>query len=163
MYHVVTQESEPDNTSDSPEPEPDEEQAKPKKERVLHTRIPAVLEQELKAAAKALRVPVSNLVRTILEDAVTLADKATGHFEDGLSRAVRSVHSERERLRTHIKRPNPLESVVAFQPVVIATARRCAACEAPLEPGANAALGVSDEPGPKIFVCNDCIPKPEAT
>src|SRR5271166_3750848 len=74
MYHVVTP-SEPDpRKADDAEPE-DPRDAK--KERVLHTRVPAVLERELKRFADNLRVPVSNLVRTILEDAVSVADAAT--------------------------------------------------------------------------------------
>ena len=62
--------------SEPPKPEENADEAsegaEPKKERVLHTRIPAVLEGELKSAARALRIPVSNLVRTILEDAVSI-------------------------------------------------------------------------------------------
>ena len=38
-----------------------------KKERVIHTRVPAVLEAELKRFAEGLRVPVSNVIRTLLE------------------------------------------------------------------------------------------------
>ena len=45
-----------------------ERRRRARKERVLHTRIPALLEEDLKSAAERLRVPVSNLVRTILED-----------------------------------------------------------------------------------------------
>ena len=41
----------------------------PLKERVIHTRVPALLEEELKRFAENLRMPVSNLVRAILEDA----------------------------------------------------------------------------------------------
>ena len=40
-----------------------------RKERVLHTRVPEVLAEELKKMAEAMRVPVSNVVRTVLEDA----------------------------------------------------------------------------------------------
>jgi hypothetical protein len=130
-----------------------------KKERVLHTRIPAVLEAELKAAAAALRVPVSNLVRTILEDAVAVADRATGHVENSLERAARSVAAERERLRTRVRRLDPLADVVAYQPLIIAALSHCAKCNAVLEPGEDAALGVTSRPGPKIFVCRSCMPR----
>ena len=58
-----------------------EEASETKKERVIHTRVPAVLEQELKRLADHVRVPVSNLVRTILEDAVTMADRAGREVE----------------------------------------------------------------------------------
>jgi hypothetical protein len=68
-----------------------------RKGRVLHTRVPAVLEEELKAAAKNLRIPVSNLVRTILEDAVA-ATLAVGKVaEDELIGAAQRIHKERDR------------------------------------------------------------------
>jgi hypothetical protein len=158
----VTQRTQDDRSPDSsPAPEAGDpnDRGDAKKERVLHTRIPEVLDKELKTAAKALRVPVSNLVRTILEDAVAIADRATGNVEQGLNRAARSVQRERERLRDRIKPPNPLEEVVAFQPVIVAAQTRCARCEAALEPGDDAGVGVTDEPGPKLFVCSECLPK----
>ena len=130
-----------------------------KKERVLHTRIPAVLEAELKSAAAGLRIPVSNLVRTILEDAVAMADRATGHVESSLERAARSVHAERERLRSRVKRFDPLESVVAYQSVIVAVETSCAKCGSVLEQGDDAALAVRDRPGPKLFVCTGCMPR----
>ena len=94
MYHGVIQ----DDGSSGDEQASAEPKAA-KKERVLHTRIPAVLEQELKAAAKALRVPVSNLVRTILEDAVVAADRATERVEESLGQAAERLHDERARVR----------------------------------------------------------------
>ncbi len=132
-----------------------------KKERVLHTRIPAVLEGELKAAASALRVPVSNLVRTILEDAVKLADRASERVEDRLSKTAQSVHQERGRLRRAVERLNPLADVVAYQPVVIAQASTCARCGAGLEAGEPAGLAVRSRPGPPLFVCQECQPRPK--
>ncbi|MCC6215813.1 MAG: hypothetical protein IT376_13190 [Polyangiaceae bacterium] len=129
-----------------------------KKERVLHTRIPAVLEEELKAAADALRIPVSNLVRTILEDAVAIADRATGRVEERLERAARTVRDERERMRARVERSRALDGVVAWQPVHLAQPARCASCAASLASGAAAALGITERPGPRVFVCPPCVP-----
>ncbi len=89
MYHDVTRESQ----DPRPGPGPDADPAPPdgreaRKERVLHTRVPAVLERELKRFADNLRVPVSNLVRTILEDAVSVADAATENVEERLKMAA---------------------------------------------------------------------------
>ena len=73
MYHGVTQKGKrPVETSRNKEQETstEDEARDDKKERVLHTWVPAVLEAELKCFAQNLRVPVSNLVRTILEDAL---------------------------------------------------------------------------------------------
>jgi hypothetical protein len=161
MYHAMPRdtESEVPDSNGSNILGDSEEARDAKKERVLHTRIPAVLEAELKAAAAALRVPVSNLVRTILEDAVAVADRATGHVENSLERAARSVAAERERLRDRVKRLDPLSEVVAYQPLIIAALTHCAKCNVVLEPGEDAALGVTNRPGPKIFVCKSCMPK----
>ena len=65
-----------------------------KKERVLHTRIPAVLETELKRLAGSLRVPVSNLVRTI-PDAVDLsAFGVAGHPAISKGAPVEAAYSK---------------------------------------------------------------------
>ncbi len=159
MYHVVTQ-----KPSESPPPEENPEiveaadDGEPKKERVLHTRIPAVLEGELKAAARALRVPVSNLVRTILEDAVSIADRASERVEDRLSRAAKTVHDERGRLRSKVEKKPNLDDVVAYQPVVMAKASDCAKCGAALAEGDKAGLAVGELPGVPRFVCASCMP-----
>jgi phage shock protein A len=125
---------------------------------VLHTRIPAVLEAELKSTAAALRVPVSNLVRAILEDAVAIADRASEKVEDRLARAARTVHDERDRLRARVV-SDPLRDVVAYQNVTMAVDGRCAKCRAELGAGDDAALAVLSRPGPTQFVCADCLPK----
>jgi hypothetical protein len=70
-----------------------------RKERVLHTRVPAVLEQELKRLATSLRMPVSNVVRAILEDAVTAVDLVGRKAEGEMQSVVDRLSAQRERLR----------------------------------------------------------------
>lgn len=74
------------------------------KERVLHTRVPAVLEQELKALAKNLRVPVSNVVRAILEDAVDAVDTVGEVAQGELLGFVDRLSAQREGLRERVRR-----------------------------------------------------------
>src|SRR5260370_17728385 len=80
-----------------------------KKERVIHTRVPAVLEEELKRFATNLRVPVSNLIRIILEDALAMADQAGGRVERELlsagARFARGRHNLRRKLAQRVPRP----------------------------------------------------------
>ena len=145
------------------EAEPVEEQdvRDDKKERVLHTRVPAVLEAELKRFAQNLRVPVSNLVRTILEDALEVADAAGDRVEERLRKAATQLQVERERLRKKIK-PDPLGDVYAFQGVTLAQPAQCAKCDRPLEAGDHAHLGLVDPNvggDTRIFVCDACLPK----
>ena len=130
---------------------------RPKKERVIHTRVPAVLEAELKRFADNLRVPVSNLVRTILEDAVAVADRATDKVEQRLRTAAEQLHVEREKVRQSIVK-DPLDGVYAFQSLVINGSNECAKCKAHLEAGDQVHLALSDRPGPRVFVCSPCVP-----
>ncbi len=136
--------------------------ASAKKERVLHTRVPAVLERELKRFAENLRVPVSNLVRTILEDALEVADLATENVEGRLKRAAEQLEVERERLKKKVL-PDPLADVFAFQDVTLAQPARCVKCGRELRPGEKAHLGLTDGPtrsgARRIFACDACIPK----
>src|SRR5436189_1518285 len=52
------------------EPPPEDEP----KDKVLHTRIPESLEDAIKDKARRLRIPVSNLVRNVLEQAFQLVE-----------------------------------------------------------------------------------------
>jgi ATP-dependent Lon protease len=132
-----------------------------KKERVIHTRVPAVLERELKRLAEGLRVPVSNLVRSVLEDAVAVADQAGERVEDRLKTFADNLGTERGKIKRRVQR-DPLKDVFAFQPVKLAQPASCAKCEKVLGRGSSANLGLSDDAGPgkpRVFVCDDCLPK----
>lgn len=171
MYHGVTRDSsrppkapvEAASPGDPPEADaPEANERAEKKERVLHTRVPAVLEAELKRFAQSLRVPVSNLVRTILEDAVNVADAAGQNVESRLKAAAHQVHEERERLKKRVA-PDPLRDVFAYQTVTLAQAATCAKCQTQLAPGDRAHMGLSDPPArppnARVFVCDACVPR----
>ncbi len=161
MYHGVTQ------SSDSADKNLDEAgvgaEADGKKERVLHTRVPAVLERELKRFAENLRVPVSNLVRTILEDALDVADAASESVEDRLKRAADGLEAQRERLKKKMH-ADPLGHVFAFQAVTLAQRAACARCRRDMDAGEHAHLGLTDEAPTRsrpqrTFVCDACVPR----
>ncbi len=176
QYHRVTQMSEAGDrgpkppvepeqpepsTRDAAPPEPDADAPSSKKERVIHTRVPAVLDRELKRFAQNLRIPVSNLIRTILEDAVSVADAATENVEQRLKKAASHLEQERERLRKAVQ-TDPLGDVFAFQPVKLAMPAACAKCSKEMKRGEAANLGLSDSPRPageRVFVCDECLPK----
>jgi hypothetical protein len=146
-YHTVTQRDE-------------EEEKAAKKERVLHTRVPAVLERELKRFADNLRVPVSNLVRTILEDAVNVADAAGTGLEERLKRAAKTLEHERERLKRKVAHA-PLHEVFAFQDVTLAQPGACSECGKQLPRGTRAHLGLHHDGAPRgssVIVCASCLP-----
>jgi len=168
MYHGVTQIHEPgkDDRDDPVEAsggENTDESGASRKERVLHTRVPAVLERELKRLAESLRIPVSNLVRAVLEDAVSVADAASENVETRLESFAKKLESERSRLKSRLAR-DPLADVFAFQPVKLALPTRCAKCETELKRGTTANLGLTNEPRPngeRVIVCDSCLPTEE--
>ena len=82
----------------------DEDEKKSRKERVLHTRVPAVLEQELKRVANAWRVPVSNVVRALLEDALDTID-VVGAKAEGELREVAELLASEPVSYTHLTLP----------------------------------------------------------
>lgn len=149
--------------------QPDEQPAKPRKERVLHTRVPAVLEQELKRLATSLKVPVSNVVRTILEDAVDTLD-SVGRVAEGEIRDVANrLRERRGRLRSVADKPSsasdepaepmaPLAGVVGYQPLLLARAERCALCHRDIAAGENAYLGIREAGGPRVILGKECLP-----
>ncbi len=137
-------------------PAPSRPGSEVRKERVLHTRVPAVLERELKRFAGNLRVPVSNLVRAILEDAVNAADRATLNVENQLLSAVKQLELERERIKKRVL-SDPLAHAVAFQPVTLSKPASCARCQCELPKGSSAQLVIASEPSiERVFSCNAC-------
>lgn len=154
-----------------------------KKERVLHTRVPAVLEQELKRLANAWRVPVSNVVRTILEDALDTVDVVSRKAEGELRGVAQKLATERSRLREKSSGPitkiqgfaggedsdepgpvatrdpdNPLDGAVGFTPIVLANDAVCAVTGKALPRGADALLVLFEEPGRQEIVGRDALP-----
>lgn len=150
------------------------EGTEPKKEKVLHTRVPAVLEQELKQLAKNLRVPVSNVVRAILEDAVDTVDVVGRKAEGELRGVAERLSRERGRLRHRTKSPPtdegvgpdeqevapaaPLEGVIGYQALVLARSERCSLCGRGMSAGDEAFLGVRETRGPRVILGRECLP-----
>jgi hypothetical protein len=115
-----------------------------KKERVLHTRIPAALEDQIKRLAEALRVPVSNLVRNMLEDAIDVTRRMRDHLPGG------DAEKEKEDL---------LADIYGWQGLTLNVEICCAKCNTEMSPGDQAHVGLSHHPrDTKVFVCSACVP-----
>jgi hypothetical protein len=63
-----------------------------RKERVLHTRVSEELDEALQDAARRLRVPVSNLVRNVLEDVFDAVEAVTENVGDLVEGVVEEAH-----------------------------------------------------------------------
>jgi hypothetical protein len=145
-----------------------------RKERVLHTRVPAVLESELKRLATSWRMPVSNVVRALLEDALDAVDSVGTRAEGELHVVAELLRNQRQSLRQRATsevppppppaagaRP-PLEGAVGFTPMVLAHAAQCAVTGRAMSAGSQAFLVLFTEPGRSAIVSPEAVPQPSS-
>ncbi|MGD8316786.1 MAG: hypothetical protein PVH21_07375 [Myxococcales bacterium] len=144
----------------------------PRKERVLHTRVPAVLEQELKRVANAWRVPVSNVVRALLEDALDTIDIVGAKAEDELRGVAEKLASERHRIRqrsaeqrsepapSHAPTPaDPLQGAVGVTPIILVHDTVCGLTGETLPAGSEAYMVLFDDPRRQLITGRDALPQ----
>lgn len=156
--------------SEGPEWESDREagsrrRGRRRKERILHTRISRQLAEEIRGMAEDLRVPVSNLVRNVLEEAFDVMEEVTDDVGELLSEVIgRAERATRRMERRRSARPGPEDEppatertggaeagepslaeafpdVLAWQRVVLNQPRRCARSGEELAAGSCAYLG----------------------
>ncbi len=128
------------------------------KARVLHTRIPESLEDAIKIRARRLRVPVSNLVRNVLESAFNLVEDVV---EDGLDiadtarRGAERVREAALRVRSEV---DLRRDIYGWQEIVLNRDERCRDCGTPLDRGQKGFRGLSESPETMaIFLCAACV------
>jgi hypothetical protein len=117
-----------------------------RKERVLHTRVPEKLENELKERAAELGVSVSNLVRNVLTHAFGLVGDVVA---DGARVARAATGAPR--------RETSSSEVIGWQQLVLQKNAVCSRCNDILARGRDAAIAISEGNGPRPIVCLRCL------
>jgi len=69
-----------------------------RKERVLHTRISEDLSEEIRRLADEMRLPVSNLVRNVLEEAFSVIENVSDNVGDLFEDVLGEAEEARERI-----------------------------------------------------------------
>jgi len=148
-----------------------------RKERVLHTRISERLDETLRRAADELRVPVSNLVRNVLEDAFvvveTVAENVGELVDDVIEEAgrVRGEFQRRARRHGHYRRSHrapvrevrpEFSEVMGWQPLILNAEQHCADCGRELRRGERGYLGMRAEGQSRTYLCRSCLLAREA-
>ena len=118
-----------------------------RKERVLHTRVPEKLENELKERAAELGVSVSNLVRNVLTHAFGLVGDVVA---DG-ARVARAATGQ-----STPRQANPSD-VIGWQQLVLQKNAVCSNCNDILPRGRDAAIAITEGSGPRPIVCLRCL------
>ena len=127
-----------------------------RKERVIHARIPASLEAEIKRMADKLRIPVSNLVRNILADTVAMVEGVQQNVDEtlhGLRAQLGKLEHKVEKAAT----PSALERVFGWQDLLMNQPAKCIRCNAELSVGSRAFFGLTGHPNDRVFCCPDCV------
>jgi len=131
--------------------------------------------------AEDLRVPVSNLVRNVLEEAFSVVEAVSENvgdlIDDVVDEAERTRHRIRRRRRNahHRSRrrfedaPNgeemthtpvdrqPFPDVIGWQPLILNQAKACADCEEPIEIGERGFAGTTAAGIGAVYLCRDCM------
>ncbi len=124
-----------------------------KKERVIHTRVPESLDDEIKRKASDLGLSVSNLVRNVLQNTFGLIEDIV-HDSAEIARSTRGERvTERRRSADATHAPR----VLGWQLAILSVNALCESCNAVLAKGTRAGIGIVDGGGPVPFRCQPCL------
>jgi hypothetical protein len=124
-----------------------------KKEKVLHTRIPESLDEEIRGHASQLGVSVSNLVRNILQNAFGLVGDIVADTTS-IAQSTRAVTRPAPPAPPHSPAPG---QVIGWQEALLNLNAVCDRCNAILPRGTRAAIALFDVPGARVFRCLTCL------
>jgi hypothetical protein len=127
-----------------------------RKDRLIQTRITPSLYKHVVERAEALRIPVSNLIRIILEE----SDKLVGGVLDQSLNIAEAFKDGRVRSReeTPAEASRPAEETpVAWQPVIMGRRAVCGDCGCDLFPSEPAHMGLGTDGRPFMFTCPSCF------
>lgn len=152
--------NEPTNPTSEPPADPTRDEP-PKKEKVLHARVPEHLDAEIKERARRLGISVSNLVRNVLTNSFGLvgdivADStniARAASRDG-AHAVPPVPAIGPPATHHAPARN---RVIGWQEVTLSLNAVCERCNAVLLKGSLAGVAVTELPAPRQVACPGCM------
>ncbi len=114
------------------------------KDRVLQARVSASLYDDLVDQARRLRVPVSNLVRNILEDSLRMVENLVdGGLEIAKALGPRATDAE-------------IAAVLGWQPLRANRTMPCRRCGREIPKGGAAFLSVGAPGARPLVICEDC-------
>ena len=149
---------------------------------MLHTRISEGLAEDIRDMAEDLRIPVSNLVRNVLEEAFAVVESVTDNVGDLVEEVVEEAERARERLvrrserRRRRRAPQEPEAgsgrseaddeppaaprfpdVIGWQPLILNRERSCEGCGDTLPAGDQAWVGIGETGLSPHTLCAGCL------
>ena len=136
------------------------------KDKVLHTRIPEQLEQQLKDHAENMGLSVSSIVRNVLintfnlvEDVVTDSAKIAFGATRSMSKPKSQDHSSADdptETEKPMKAQHPESHIYGWQTLTLNMNAVCHQCNDILPKGSAAAMGLPLT-HPPVFLCQSCL------
>jgi hypothetical protein len=123
-----------------------------RKERVIHTRVPESLDDEIKRRAGRLGLSVSNLVRNVLQNTFGLVEDIVHDS----AQIARSARGDAASLARAAQGGAPAR-VLGWQTATLNVNAVCDRCNAILPKGSAAAIAVVDGAGPRPIRCDACL------
>ena len=131
-----------------------------KKERVIHTRVPESLDDEIRRKATDLGLSVSNLVRNILQHTVGLVEDIV-HDSAEIARTARdtkaALHGGKPDSTSNAPAPDRPIHVLGWHLAILNVNAVCDTCNTILPKGSSAEVGILAEGGPIPFRCQNCL------
>ena len=142
---------------------------RPRKDRLIQTRVPEDLETTLKEEAERRRLTVSHLIRSILEDTFQLVDDVVMDFDKvvtdsvdlarNVSRNAMKIAAQSQGERTpKANWDRTLGDIYGWSELVLQRAAKCRRCGDEIERGERAFVGLSDKPRrSRVWLCRSCM------
>ncbi|MFT7625255.1 MAG: plasmid stability protein [Myxococcota bacterium] len=121
-----------------------------KKERVIHTRVPESLDEELRERAAKLGISVSNLVRNVLRNAFDLVEEVLVDTA-GLARSARGDDPEQA------PQPAPAPQPLGRMKLILERNALCTSCNGLLPRGSEAAVAITTAGASAEMICLHCL------
>lgn len=128
------------------------QRAEKRKAEYLGARVPAGLREKVIARAEALGIPVSDLIREILEQA--FAGTPSVNQDARPAAAPASPAAERR------AEPVNYSGIIGWETITLNQARACTACGVPLVPGQEVTFGLALDGNDHAILCRKCRPNP---
>ena len=118
-----------------------------RKEEYLGARVPKSLKDRVIKKAEELQIPVSLLIRRLLE--------AT-FGEDSASDTTLQSIVPAEDMQKKVEKVDRYADILGWKTIEVNQDRSCERCREPLPKGSNAALGFTPSNSGYVIVCNQC-------
>jgi len=122
------------------------ERAEKRKAEYLGARVPAALREKVIARAEALGIPVSDLIREILEQAFAGTPDTRSTVAETAAPAA--------------AKPVDYSGIIGWETITLNQARPCTACGVLLTPGQEVTFGLALDSNDHAILCRKCRPNP---